>query len=108
VKDAVKVILFFLEHRNLFGIYNVGSGRASSFNELLRAIMRAMQISGEIRYADMPPGLRERYQYFTEADITKLRRAGYAAPFTPLDEAVREYICEYLAQYPWLCPLTGC
>ncbi|MDR2734884.1 MAG: ADP-glyceromanno-heptose 6-epimerase [Spirochaetota bacterium] len=104
VKDAVKVILFFLENKNLCGIYNVGSGKASGFNDLLRAVMRAMNISGGIQYADMPPDLRERYQYFTEADITKLRRAGYAEPFTPLDEAIREYILEYLSKYPWLCP----
>jgi len=102
VKDAVQIVLFFLDNKNLCGIYNVGSGRASSFNELLRAIMRAMNISAGIRYADMPPGLRERYQYFTEADITKLRRAGYAEPFTPLADAIAEYVCDYLARYPWL------
>jgi len=104
VKDIVNVILFFLERRELAGIYNVGSGKATSFNELLRAVSAALRQEPRPEYIDMPGPLREGYQYFTEADTAKLRSAGYTAPFTPLGAAVREYVQEYLEKYPWLSP----
>ena len=103
IKDVVRVILFFLDNRNTQGIYNVGSGRAASFNELLRALFGALHMEKQIEYIDMPEHLRARYQYFTEADITRLRNAGYTAPFTPLDEAITEYAREYLGGEAYLC-----
>ena len=98
IQDVVHVVLFFLDNVHARGIYNVGSGRAAGFNELLRAVYDALGREPRIEYTDMPEGLRERYQYFTKADISKLRQAGYTAPFTPLAEAVREYVREYLMQ----------
>jgi ADP-L-glycero-D-manno-heptose 6-epimerase len=116
IKDVVQVVLFFLAHKNAAGMYNVGSGKASSFNELLRAVGRvcpererpstASAPGGQpqIEYMDMPESLRERYQYFTEAKIGKLARAGYTTPFTPLADAVAEYAQEYLKKNLWLSP----
>jgi ADP-L-glycero-D-manno-heptose 6-epimerase len=98
IKDVVQIVLFFLDNAKLHGIFNAGSGKASSFNELLCAVYGALGLAPQLEYTDMPEGLRGRYQYFTEADISKLRQAGYTAPFTPLDEAVREYIQDYLGK----------
>lgn len=102
LKDVVKVILFFLDHPDRCGIYNVGSGVASSFNELLTAVYLALNRTPQISYVDMPSHLRERYQYYTCADISRLRQAGYNEPFTPLREAVTEYVAEYLMKNAWL------
>lgn len=97
IKDVVNVVMHFLERPGTNGIFNVGSGHAASFNELLTAVYRALDRTPEISYVDMPQHLRERYQYFTEADLTRLRAAGYNGEFTPLDTAVREYVRDYLA-----------
>jgi len=102
LKDVADVILFFLDHPDINGIYNVGSGTASSFNELLSSVYLAMDLAPQIRYVDMPSHLRERYQYYTCADISRLRQAGYTAPFTPLQDAVQEYVREYLMKGAWL------
>ncbi len=98
LKDVTKVILFFLDHPDINGIFNVGSGTASSFNQLLTAVFDAMGKPPSITYIDMPLHLRDRYQYYTCADISRLRSVGYDSPCTPLEEAVREYVQEYLAQ----------
>ncbi len=94
VKDVVKVNLWCLENDIPNGVYNCGTGKAHTFNEVARAIINAIG-TGKIDYCDFPAELIGKYQNFTEADMTKLQNAGYRGGFTPLDTAVREY-CKFL------------
>jgi ADP-L-glycero-D-manno-heptose 6-epimerase len=96
VKDAVDATLFFEDHSQVSGLFNCGTGRARSWNHLMQALFTAMGRPLKIEYIDMPESLRGQYQYFTQADGTKLRSAGYDRPFTPLEEAVQEYVTTYL------------
>jgi ADP-L-glycero-D-manno-heptose 6-epimerase len=91
VGDVVAVNLWFLEHPDRSGIYNVGSGRSQTFNEVARAVI-AYHGRGSIEYVPFPPGLREAYQSFTEADLGALRRAGYTARFRTVEEGIPEYL----------------
>lgn len=101
VKDAVDVVSFFLEHPDKTGIYNVGTGHASSWNEVAQALFSALNIALCIDYIDMPEILKPRYQYFTQADLGKLRAAGYDKPFTPLSNAIRDYT-SFLSNHSFL------
>jgi len=96
VKDAVEMTLFLAESSAANGIFNIGSGQAHSWNELAAAIFGAMDREPRIEYVDMPEAIRERYQYFTKADIGKLRAAGYDSPLTSLEDAVQDYVMHYL------------
>jgi ADP-L-glycero-D-manno-heptose 6-epimerase len=96
VKDAVDMTLFFGENPALCGIYNVGTGKANSFNDLIKPIFKAMNIPENIEYFDMPEVLRGKYQDFTQADISKIRNAGYKKPITDISDAVTDYISNYL------------
>ncbi len=102
VKDAVEMTLFFLEHPDLGGLYNIGTGIARSWNDLAGAVFAAMGKEPAIEYIDMPEALRDKYQYFTQADIRKLRDAGYTAPTMPLEEAVADYVQNYLMKDEYL------
>jgi ADP-L-glycero-D-manno-heptose 6-epimerase len=92
VKDAVEVTLFFLENPYIKGIFNVGTGKARSFKDLVLAIFSALGLSPNIEYIEMPEYLKKQYQYFTQADITKLRKAGYNKPMWELEDAVKNYV----------------
>ncbi len=92
VKDAVDVVLHFLDHPATGGLYNCGTGRAQTWLDLAHAIFAAMNREPVIRWIDMPPALAGKYQYFTQADATKLRAAGYTRAFTPLVESVADYV----------------
>ncbi len=96
VKDAVRMTLHLAENPRAAGIFNIGSGRAHTWNELARAIFSALAREPRIEYIEMPAAIRDKYQYFTQAKIEKLRSAGYARPITPLAEAVRDYLQDYL------------
>jgi ADP-L-glycero-D-manno-heptose 6-epimerase len=91
VKDAVDMTMFFYENRGLAGIYNIGTGQARSWNDVAQALFKAVGKEPNIEYVDMPIELREQYQYFTQADMTKLRAAGYAKPFWALEESIADY-----------------
>ena len=91
VKDVVDVIMFSMTHPGLNGIFNVGTGQARTWNDLAAALFAALDQPLQIDYVDMPESLRPQYQYFTEAEMSKLRYAGYNKPFTSLENAVREY-----------------
>lgn len=91
VKDVVSIIIFLLNEKRINGIYNLGTGIARSWNELARSLFAAVGKTPVIRFVDMPLHLRSKYQYFTEADMKKLRSAGYGKPFMPLEEAVKDY-----------------
>ena len=92
VEDAADVVLWLLDHPAVSGIYNVGTGKAESFKDLIGALFRALGRAPNIEYVDMPPELASRYQYLTQARMERLRRAGYDRPFTPLEAAVERYV----------------
>ena len=91
VDDVVAVTLWFAEHPEVSGVFNCGSGRAQTFNDVAGAVL-AWHGRGEIEYIPFPDKLKGAYQSFTEADLTKLRNAGYPAPFRPVDAGVRDYL----------------
>jgi len=94
--DAVNVMLFFYQNRPESGIYNVGTGKARSFLDLTRAVFTAMRLKPKIEYIDTPADIRDTYQYFTEAHMEKLSRAGYQDAFASLEEGIRDYVQNYL------------
>jgi ADP-L-glycero-D-manno-heptose 6-epimerase len=99
VKDAIEMTIHFAEHSQGIragGLFNLGSGEANTWLTLTRAIFAALDRSPNIEFVDMPEILRGKYQYFTQADISKLRGAGYSRPLTPLDQAVRDYVQAYM------------
>ena len=96
VKDAVDMTLFFLDNQDKNGIYNVGAGKARAWNDLANAVFKAMKKPVKIQYIDMPAAIRNQYQYFTEADLKKLRAAGYGKPTTSLEAGVADYVKNYL------------
>jgi ADP-L-glycero-D-manno-heptose 6-epimerase len=102
VKDAVDMTLFFFENRSLSGLYNVGTGLPQSWNDLAKAVFEAMGRQPKIEYIDMPEAIRDKYQYFTQADISKLRAAGYKKQPTPLGAAVKDYVQNYLTTGDYL------
>ena len=99
VKDVVSVIRFLMEQRPSSGLYNLGTGRARTFSDLVTCTFRAMDREPVLSFIDTPEDIRDTYQYFTEAEMGKLREAGYREPFTPLEEGVDEYVRDYLNQY---------
>ena len=92
VKDICHVILWLLEHPNVSGLFNVGTGRAQSFRELAEATFHALGMEPNIEYIPMPEHLREKYQYYTKADITKLRTIGYDQPFADVKNGIADYV----------------
>ena len=96
VDDCVAVMLWLMDRPEVSGLINVGTGRARSFADLVNAVFRAAGREPKIRYIDTPEDLRDRYQYFTEARIERLRAAGYAGQFIPLEEGVRRYVQDFL------------
>lgn len=103
IKDVVEVILFFLENPQKNGLYNLGTGKARTWNDLARAVFSAMERPVNIEYIDMPDGLEKSYQYFTEAKMEKLKEIGYRNPFYSIEEGVEDYVKNYLrGGYPYL------
>ena len=98
VKDAVAVTLHFLRESTGGGLFNCGTGQARSWKDLVNAVFAALGITPEIEFIEMPEVLRAKYQYFTQADMGKLRSAGYATPFMSLEDAVRDYVTTYLTK----------
>jgi ADP-L-glycero-D-manno-heptose 6-epimerase len=96
VDDAVAVVRWLLDTPTVSGIFNVGTGEARSFRDLITAMFVALGREPDIEYIDMPLSIRDSYQYFTQAETENLRRAGYNAHFTTLEEAVGRYVTSYL------------
>ncbi|MGO8718425.1 MAG: ADP-glyceromanno-heptose 6-epimerase [Acidobacteriaceae bacterium] len=96
VKDAVAMTLHFLEHRDGGGLFNCGTGQARSWKDLTTAVFAAMNLPPRIEFIAMPEVLQGKYQYFTQAPMEKMRKAGYQTPFTPLEDAVFDYVTAYL------------
>lgn len=101
VKDLVKVIRFLMRTQPASGLYNLGTGKARSFYDLAAAVFDSMGKERNIEFIDTPLDIRDKYQYFTEADMSKLYRAGYVEPFYSLEEGVHDYVTNYLM--PDLC-----
>lgn len=97
VRDAVEVVTWLFEQAAVSGIFNLGSGRARSFNELAQAVFAAAGQQPQIEYIEMPKALRPRYQYFTEARMERLRSAGYTKPMTSLEDGIADYVRSHLA-----------
>ena len=97
-KDCVAAMLWLWRQGRDSGIYNIGSGEARSFLDLINALGTACGRAPNIEFVDIPPEIRPNYQYFTEATLTRLRQAGYNAPFTPLEAAVTDLVTHHLAQ----------
>ncbi len=98
VFDAAEVMLYFMKNRKQSGIFNLGTGHARTFNSLATIVFNAMGLEPVIEYIDTPQDIRDKYQYYTEAKINKLRLAGYQREFTSLETAIEEYVKEYLMQ----------
>jgi ADP-L-glycero-D-manno-heptose 6-epimerase len=96
VKDVVEVMLDTLKYGEVRGIYNLGTGTARSWNDLAKAVFAAMNVPVQIDYIDMPEHLRKQYQYFTQADMTKMQQTRLYKPCTTLEDAVRDYVQTYL------------
>jgi ADP-L-glycero-D-manno-heptose 6-epimerase len=96
VRDAVAMTLFFLERKNIGGIFNVGSGKARNWNDLASAVFQALDKRLNINYIEMPESIRNQYQYHTCANMEKIRSAGYTELITSLEEGVSDYIKNYL------------
>lgn len=98
VKDCVDVMLWFLDNPEVSGIFNVGTGKARTFNALAKAVFAACDKPAKITYIDMPQQLDQKYQYFTEANTTKLRSIGYPNDFTELEDGVKDYVENYMSK----------
>ena len=96
VDDAVAVVRWLLETPTVSGIFNVGTGKARSFRDLMTAVFTALGKPPNIEYVDMPESIRDTYQYFTQADTRNLRRAGFTADFVTLEDGVKRYVRQYL------------
>ncbi len=97
VKDAVAVMLWLLEHPAVSGIFNVGTGTARSYLDLVNAVADAAGVERRVEFVDMPERLSGQYQYLTEARMDRLRQAGYDTQFTPLEQGIQSYVREHLA-----------
>ncbi len=102
VKDAVEMTLFFLDNPDKNGIYNIGSGNARTWKDLVTAIFNAMEAPVNIEYIALPKSLAKKYQYFTEANLSKIKKAGYSKSLSLLEDGVTDYVKNYLLKESYL------
>jgi ADP-L-glycero-D-manno-heptose 6-epimerase len=107
VKDAVAMTLHLAANEKAGGLFNIGSGKARTWLDLARAVFAALKREPKIEFVEMPEGIRDKYQYFTEANLARLRAAGYAAPVTSLEDAVSDYVGNYLVPDKRLDPAVA-
>jgi ADP-L-glycero-D-manno-heptose 6-epimerase len=98
VRDAADVTRWLFDNPQVSGIYNLGSGAARTFEEMARQVFAAAGKNAQIEYTPMPPAIRDKYQYFTEARMDRLRAAGYAQPLTALEAGISDYVGRFLSQ----------
>lgn len=96
VKDCVDVILWFLKNPSVSGLFNVGSGEARSFLDLANNVYKSLNKKPQINFVDTPESIRDKYQYYTKANISKLRQVGYDKPMTSLEDGIKDYVTNYL------------
>ena len=98
IKDVAEVCIFLMHHRKNSGVYNLGSGKARTFNDLASAVFSALDKPVNIEYVDTPVDIRDKYQYFTEAKMGKLTAVGYSSVFTKLEKGVLDYLQNHLVK----------
>jgi ADP-L-glycero-D-manno-heptose 6-epimerase len=96
IKDIVSVVLFFIDNPSISGLFNVGSGCERTFYDVAKITFSILEIKSNIIYVDIPEGFKDKYQYFTKANITKLRKFGYNKDFYTIEEGIKDYILSYL------------
>ena len=102
IKDAVDMTVYFYEHKEVNGLFNIGTGEARTWNDLVTSLFNAMEKPVDIEYTEMPEYLKAKYQYFTQADTSKLRNSGYDKPITKLEDGVTDYVKNYLLKKEYL------
>ena len=102
VKDVVDVLIFMMAKKSQAGLYNLGSGKARTFNDLVTVTFQAMDLKSNISYIDTPIDIRDKYQYFTQANMSKLQNNGYKKSFTNLESGVKDYVQNYLLNEKYL------
>jgi len=102
VKDVIDVIIFLMDAKPKSGLYNLGTGEARSFLDLVKATFNAMNLEADIDFIDTPIDIRDKYQYFTEANMSKLKSVGYDKDFTSLEDGVTDYVTNYLSERKYL------
>lgn len=102
VKDILDVCIWLMHHRKNSGIFNLGSGRARTFLDLVKNVFKSLAIAEEIEFIDTPEDIRDKYQYFTEANMSKLKSIGYPNDFTTLEDGVGDYVTNYLSDHKYL------
>jgi ADP-L-glycero-D-manno-heptose 6-epimerase len=98
VKDCERVVLWLMENRDVNGLFNLGTGRAQTWLELMRALYSAVSQELAVDWVDTPEEIRDRYQYYTQADMARLRAAGYDRPFRSVEEGVADYVERHLSR----------
>ena len=98
VKDVCNVILWFLDNPNVSGLFNLGTGKARTFEDLAKATFKALKMEENIKYIELPEHLRNKYQYFTEAKMSKLRNVGCLHSFADIEDGIHDYVTNYLAR----------
>jgi len=96
VNDVVDVIVYLMQNKPESGLYNLGTGKARTFLDLAKSTFTALNLAPNIKFIDTPEDIRDKYQYFTQANMTKLRNAGFVKPFTSLEDGVGDYVRNYL------------
>ena len=98
VKDVLSILWFLFENRTHNGLFNVGTGKARTFYDLAASTFLAMELEPNISFIDTPADIRDTYQYFTEADMSKIQSIGYDQPFHSLEEGIKDYVQQYLLE----------
>ena len=101
VEDVLNVLMFHMENRNHCGLYNLGTGKSRTFYDLAAATFRALGLEPKISFVPTPEDIRDKYQYFTEATVDKLRAVGYEKPFTELEDGITDYVQNYLSDHSY-------
>lgn len=102
IKDAIDMTLYFLDKKDKNGLFNIGAGKARTWNDLVKALFKAMDKPVNIEYIDLPDRIADKYQYFTEADLDKIKGAGYNSTVTTLEDGVTDYVKNYLLKNSYL------
>jgi ADP-L-glycero-D-manno-heptose 6-epimerase len=97
-KDCIDAMWWLLQNPSVNGIFNLGTGKARTWNDLIHAVFTAMNLKPNIEYIEMPEDLRKQYQYFTQAEMDKLKTEGCPVNFPPMEDSVRDYVVNYLQQ----------
>jgi len=102
IKDVLNVLIYHMETRKKSGLYNLGSGKSHTFLELATGVFKALNLESNLNYIDMPEDIRDNYQYFTQADDLRLVESGYSKGFTPFEDAIADYVTNYLVPHKYI------